>query len=371
MSEYRGRVLHVITGIDVGGAENHLLSLCEGLVERGFDVTVAYLKGEGELARQFRDAGCDVVRIGIRADVDPVGFARLLGHVARRDYDVVHGHLFHGNVYGVTAGTLAGVPVVVSSKHNDPPFWDEQPYRFVHDLTVNRVDRVFPISENVARYLEETTSVPPERVQTIRYGIDTSPFDSVADVPAVRSEFGGAELVGTVARLTEQKDLGTLVRAFARVAGEHDAHLAIVGRGERRDELERIAADCGVSSAVTFTGFREDVPALMGAFDVFVLPSRWEGLGVVFLEAMAAGTPVVASDTSAIPEVVDDGTTGFLCPPGDVEAFADRISALLSDDELRTRMGEAGRERVESEFSVDRMVDEMAAAYDSLLETSR
>ena len=370
MSEYRGRMLHVITGVEVGGAENHLLSLCEGLVERGFDVTVAYLKGEGELAQEFRDAGCDVVRISIHADADPFGFARLLAHVARRDYDIVHGHLFHGNVYGVTAATLAGVPVVVSSKHNDPPFWDEQPYRLMHDVTVNRVDRVFPISDNVKRYLLATTSVSPEKVQTIQYGLDTSRFDLVEDVSTVREEFEGEKLVGTVARLTEQKDLGTLIRAFATVAGDHDAHLVIVGRGEQRDELERLVANCGVASAVTFTGFREDVPALMHAFDVFALPSRWEGFGVVFLEAMAAQTPVVASNTSAIPEVVSDGTTGFLCKPGDLKAFAERISTLLNDDELRTEMGEAGRQRLESKFSVERMVDEMVAAYSSLLKTS-
>lgn len=371
MSESRARVLHVITGIDVGGAESHLLSLCEGLVDRGFDVTVAYLKGEGELATEFREAGCDVVRIGIRTDADPIGFAKLLAHVAREDYDVVHGHLFHGNVYGVTAATLARVPVVVSSKHNDPPFWAQQPYRTIHDLTLSQVDEVFPISDSVRRYLLETTSVSPGKVQTIRYGLDTDPFDTVKGVENVRTEFEGERLVGTVARLTEQKDLTTLIRAFAKIHEDHDTHLAIVGRGERRAELEQLVDDHGLESAVTFTGFRDDIPALMHAFDVFALPSRWEGFGVVFLEAMAAGIPVIASDTSAIPEVVNDGETGYLCPPGDIEAFADAISKLLSDPDLRDEMGAAGRHRVETEFSVDRMVTEMATAYRTLLDKSR
>lgn len=371
MTEPCGRVLHVITGIDVGGAETHLLSLCKGLVDRGFDVTVAYLKGDGELASEFCEAGCDVVRIGIQADADPVGFAKLLAHVAQEDYDIVHGHLFHGNVYGISAGTLARVPTVVSSKHNDPPFWAEQPYRTIHDLTLAQVDQVFPISDNVRRYLLGTTSVSPAKVQTIRYGLDTEPFDTVENVEPVRSEFGGETLVGTVARLTEQKDLATLIHAFGKINEAHDAHLVIVGRGEQRTDLEQLVSERELESAVTFTGFREDIPALMHTFDVFALPSRWEGFGVVFLEAMAARTPVVASDTSAIPEVVNDGETGYLCPPGNAEAFADALSRLLSDSPLREEMGEAGRQRVEIEFSVDRMVTEMATAYRTMLDKSR
>lgn len=361
-------ILHVVTGIDVGGAENHLLTLCEGLTDRGFDVTVAYLKGDGELEAKFREAGCGVVRIGIRADIDPFAFARLAAHVAANDYDVVHTHLFHGDSYGVPAATLARVPAVVSSKHNDPPYWRTQPYRTIHGLTLRGVDRVFPISDHVSQYLLRTTGIPPAKVQTIRYALDPEPFDdTAAGASSRRREFGGGPLVGTVARLTEQKDLGTLLRAFARVRDDHDAHLIVVGRGEERGELEQLATDLGLQDTVTFTGFRDDVPELMHAFDVFALPSRWEGFGVVFMEAMATRTPVVASDVSAIPEVVADGETGYLCPPGDVEAFASRIARLLDDDDLREQMGAVGRRRLETEFSVERMVNEMVDAYRELL----
>lgn len=370
MADHSGRVLHVISGIDVGGAENHLLTLCRGLVDRGFDITVAYLKGSGELAADFRAAGCTVVPIGIRTDADLIGFARLATHIVRRNYDIVHGHLFHGNVYGVTAATLATVPVIVSSKHNDPPFWEQQPYQTIHNLILRKVARVFPISDHVKRYLLRTTSVPPNRVETIRYGLDPTPFNDMGDVASVQAEFPGEMLVGTVARLTEQKDLETLIRAFARLVDSYDAHLAIVGRGDQRARLEQLAASAGIADDVTLTGFREDIARLMHAFDVFALPSRWEGFGIVFLEAMAAGTPIVASNTSAIPEIVADGETGFLCPPGDVDALANAIARLLCDAPERERLGTAGRRRLDSEFSVDRMVDEMTAAYDSLLDNS-
>ena len=373
MKSARGTVLHVISGIDVGGAENHLLDLAGGLIDRGFDVTVAYLKGDGEFEQEFRDVGCTVVNIGIRHDIDPLGLARLVRYIASNEHDIVHGHLFHGNVYGTVAATLGGVPYVVASKHNDPPFWRQQPYRTIHELTIQRADRVCPISDHVHRYILTQTGVNPDDVQTIRYGLDPAPFDRVddSDVAAVRSELGVADdsqLIGTVARLTQQKDLETLLRAFALVR-EHrsNVQLAVVGRGERRPQLEELSEQLSVDDSVTFAGFRSDVPVLMRAFDVFALTSRWEGFGVVLMEAMAAKTPVVASNVSAIPEVVADGETGFMAPSGDIEAFADRFNRLLDDGSLALALGEAGRRRLEREFSVERMVGEMEALYRDLL----
>lgn len=367
-------VLHVISGIDVGGAENHLLMLLDGLASREFDVTVAYLKGDGELADDFREAGCSVERIGIRSDLDPLGLGRLVAKIAQNDYDIVHTHLFHGDVYGATAATVAGVPAIVSSKHNDPPYWQDQPHKLVHDLSLSRTDRVLPISEHVRDYLLETSNVSPDRVQTVRYGFSPKDFEDVSesDVQSVRREFvdDNKPLVGTVARLTEQKNLETLLRAFEQVRDRvPGAHLAIVGRGEEEDRLIRLADTLGIADAVTFAGFRTDIPELMHAFDVFALPSRWEGFGVVFLEAMAAQTPVVASEVSAIPEVVADGKTGLLCPPTDETQFADAISTLLEDRELAESMGEAGRERLDRKFTVDRMVEEVATIYQEILST--
>ncbi|MDS0253970.1 glycosyltransferase [Haloarcula argentinensis] len=365
-------VLHVISGIDVGGAENHLLMLLDGLSSRGFDVTVAYLKGDGELASDFREAGCSVERIGIRSDFDPLGFGKLVTKIVRNDYDLVHTHLFHGDIYGATAATVAGVPAIISSKHNDPPYWQEQPYKLIHDLSLSRTDRVLPISEHVRDYLLETSRISPNQVQTVRYGISPTEFDGVSerDVQSVRRDFvdDNTPLVGTVARLTEQKNLETLLRAFEQVKDRvPDAHLAIVGRGEEEDRLKRLAETHDIEDDVTFSGFRTDIPELMHAFDVFALPSLWEGFGVVFLEAMAAQTPVVASEVSAIPEVVADGETGLLCPPMDEAKFADAISTLLETPEMAESMGKAGRERLDREFAVDRMIEEVATIYQDTL----
>lgn len=362
------RILHLITGIDVGGAENHLLDLCRGQVERGASVTLLYLKGDGELAPEFRSVGCTVERIGIEWDLDPVGFLRILAHFRRNEYDVVHLHLMHANVYGVPAARLAGVPTVVATKHNDEQFWQKRTVRAVHNALLDRIDAVITISDHVKRYLCDVTDVDPSKVETVYYGFDPSPFDDVDEesVQAVRREFAAndAPLVGTVARLTEQKDLPTLLRAHQRVLETHpDAHLAVVGRGEKEASLKRHTSELGIRDSVTFAGFRRDIPELMHAFDIFALPSRWEGFGVVFMEAMAAGTPIVASNTSAIPEVVADGQNGILCEPGDADSFASAIADLLADPERIHTYGACGRERLEMEFTIDRMVSETSSVY--------
>ncbi|MFC6974527.1 glycosyltransferase [Halomicroarcula sp. GCM10025709] len=364
------KVLHVITGINVGGAENHLLSLCRGLTSRGIDVSVAYLRADDdELTSKFREAGCSVISVNMRHDADPAALARLVKHARGAVYDIVHGHLFHGTVYGSVAAVACGSEFIVS-KHNDHPFWADQPVKTVHELALKPVDRVICLSDYVREYLLETTQVDPGLVETVHYGLDPTRFDEVSASARrqIHREFDTEEgfLVGTIGRLTEQKNLGILLRSFQEVVGEHPtAKLAVVGRGEEEEQLKALATKLGIDDHIIFTGFREDIPELMHAFDVFVLPSRWEGFGVVFLEAMAARTPVVASDTSAIPEVIGtgEGTAGVLADSDDTGAFADTINRLLSDAEYRAELGDSGRERLESRFSVPQMVEQIATIY--------
>lgn len=371
------RLLHIITSLGVGGAENHLLELVCGLADDGYDVTVMYLTdadqyADEDVTSEMVEAGVSLKHVGIRNNIDPIGFGLVLLHILRNDYDIVHTHLIHGDIYGSTAATIGGIRRTVSTKHNDPPFLTEQPYKALHDMTIRLTDRVVSISENVRNFTLEHTAASPDEVRTVHYGLDPQPFDQVTDeeVESVRSGLVTADglLVGTVARLVEQKDLSTLLRAIDTVSEKHPkVCLAIVGKGPKREELEALATALDINDRVTFTGHRSDVPTLMHAFDLFVLPSQWEGFGLVFLEAMAAGTPIVASEVSAVPEIVVDSETGYLAPPGEVDKFAECIDRLLKDRTLAETMGQKGRERLESHFTVERMVSETETVYDELL----
>ena len=178
----------------------------------------------------------------------------------------------------------------------------------------------------------------------------------------------GRPIVGMVARLTTQKGHSTLLRAMSKLIQRSTAlpHLVLVGDGELRSSLEALVSRLKLDSHVSFLGYRPDASRLIYDFDIFAHPSRWEGFGLVFLEAMAAGVPIIATRTSAIPEIVEDGETGLLVPVDDGDALSDALSSLLTNPPLRKEMGLAGRRRLEKNFSVQKMVEETAKIYQQI-----
>ncbi|MFQ5795733.1 MAG: glycosyltransferase [Candidatus Bipolaricaulia bacterium] len=367
------RILHVITTIDVGGAENHLLSLVRGLDRERYQITIAYLKGRGELRDTLQGLGATVIPMKMRFDTDVRVLGRLLRLIRTHRYHIVHTHLPRADLYGILAARLTGVPAILSSKHN--VYWAlrRNPYRSIHRWISSFCDRIIVISGYVGAFMAEI-GLDPERITTVRYGLDPSPYARLNDRAPIRKEFGiepETSLVGTIARLTEQKGLLHLIRAFANVLKQAPASwLLIVGRGELETEMKRLTRELEIEEHVIFAGFRTDIPAILAEFDLFVLPSLWEGFGLVLLEAMAANLPIVATAVTAIPEVVTDGETGILVPPGDVPALSDAMLKLIQDRDLARAMGRAGRRRLEDRFSVTTMVDRIERIYQRSLKSS-
>jgi glycosyltransferase involved in cell wall biosynthesis len=231
-------------------------------------------------------------------------------------------------------------------------------------------------SDAVGRYAVDTLRLPAAKVCTLRNAIEIEPArGSAEERRQLRCAFGAAEcdlLVGTLGRLQEpKKGLTHFLAAAAKVAAEMPrARFVLVGDGPARALLERQAAACGIASRTHFAGPRRDVGAAMAAFDLFVQPSLWEGFGLTLLEAMAARRPIVASRVGGVPEVVRDDREGLLVPPGDPDACARAMIAILNDPEKARRYGEAGRARVVAEFGIDRLVDETVLLYRRLLDRS-
>lgn len=357
------KILHVITGIDRGGAENHLLDVVKHQCSRGWEVTVAYLQGDGYWAATMRELGAAVHHLGLRfyGDLLPLGKLRRLIRQGR--FALVHAHLPPAELY--TRLALLGIrpralPMLIS-KHNDCPFHRLPGERAMGKWVAQRAWKIVAISKAVHEYMVGPAALPPGKVETIYYGIDASPFAEVApeDVAVLRSEWGaGANtlVVGFAGRLVEQKSIHTLIEAFARFHRETacDAKLVIAGEGPLEAELRRVAEGLGLSDRVVWAGFREDVPAVMRAFDVFAITSVHEGFGLVLAEAMAAGKPVVATRAGAMPEIVVEGETGFLAAPGQPAEVAAAL-ARLRDGQLRSRLGAAGRDRVAALFTREQM----------------
>ncbi|MEM7306904.1 MAG: glycosyltransferase [Planctomycetota bacterium] len=364
------RILHVITTLDVGGAEMHLLSQVRGQCARGHAVRVGYLKGQGTLVDDFRAAGAEWV-----GEVGPLALWR---HA--RWAELVHSHLLKADALTAVVATLAGRRrTLLSGKHNDEQVLKRPAVSLVHGVLGNLPARTIVLSDHVGRFVERYGRVPLRKQSRVYYGLDPEPFETAAAQAAAQGAAQRADARAAlglaaddvvflcVARFAPQKAHDVLLRAFAQARAENPRlRLALVGDdpfGDGRQRAEALAAELALGEGALFLGIRRDVPALLALSDAFVMASLWEGLGLVFLEAMAAGLPVLATRVSAVPEVVVDGETGVLVPPGDPEPLAAALLRLAADPAERRRLGAAGRDRVRDRFGLDRMVEETLAIY--------
>jgi glycosyltransferase involved in cell wall biosynthesis len=369
-------VVHVITSIARGGAENHLVDLIQGQLDSGWTVKVAFLKSFGDRywKSHLESLGVETCDLELTryGDWRPVNILRAF--LDRVSPDLVHAHMPPAEIYTRLALARRKLPLIIS-KHNDKPFLRNMSGGVLERWCASRAKSVIGISSAVSRYFAgRWPDSLSDRIVTVRYGLDPVPYQAVtgAEIAALRSEWGVKPdeiLVGTVARLNVQKALDVMLGGFAlAVAANPDAglKLVLVGQGELEADLRRLTAELGLSDRVIFAGFRTDIPAVMRSLDIFALTSNFEGFGLVLLEAMSAGRPILATGVSAIPEVVADGVTGLLVPRQDRQAFADALGRLL-DPEMRTRLGDAGVTRVRDEFQLSVMVRRTLEIYDGAL----
>jgi glycosyltransferase involved in cell wall biosynthesis len=240
-------------------------------------------------------------------------------------------------------------------------------YRLAYRLGARRVDGFIAVSDDVATAITHAYRPPRGRLFLIPNGVDVERYAEQGDRAGVRAGLGlpaSARLIIVVAKLFAQKGHAVLLEALASTSVRTDDAVLVVGEGPERDRLEDIARRRGLR-CVRFLGARPDIPQLLAASDLFVLPSLWEGLPMALLEGMAAGLPVIATDVAGSRQVVVNGESGLLVPPGDPTALASAMTGLLADDAERTRLGRAARQRVESEFSAARQAARHAEAYEA------
>jgi len=342
-----GPVIHLQKVAGISGSEAHLLSLLPRLRERGWDVRMLMLHerepGAWEFARALEARGVPLDDIPVRADVDPVAFVRLAAYLARARPAILHTHLVHADAYGLLAGTAAGVPVRFSTKHGFNEF-RESPYFGIADRAVAALAHVhIAISRGLARYLEEVEGFDGESFEIVHYGIDPdgepSPYA------------GGAPRLLYVGRLIPIKGYLVLLRTFAEARRRlPELQLDVAGRGPLEPALKALVRELGVAHAVHFLGHVSPIQSAIERSAVVVVPSMGEGFGMVALEAMERARPVIAAAIGGLGELVRDGETGLLVPPGEAEPLRDAIVRLAGDLDLARRFGEAGRRRALSRF---------------------
>lgn len=349
----RRRVLHVMRTTGFSGAERHLAQLTADLRELGWASTVVVPTpgpdGVLPFVEALETAGAAVRALTMRYDAS-IPLLGILARALRSDgqFDVVNTHLIHADWHGGAVARLRGhrpgMPALVTSKHNHDPFRTAALFRPFETAFLRRADASIAISRSLAEFTERWGGVRPE---IVLYGLPAK--KAPPDVPR-RAE--GPRRLLAVGRLEPQKGFDVLIDAVATaLAGGANVDLRIAGDGSLRDALAARIAGAGIGGRIVLLGHRVDVAELMLQSDLLVHPARWEGFGLVLLEAMRAGLPVLATAVSAIPEVVVDGTTGTLVPPDDHASLAREIVRLSDDDEALRRMGRAAYRRLVDNFT--------------------
>jgi glycosyltransferase involved in cell wall biosynthesis len=351
------KLLVLIPTLDRSGAEKQLMLLATHLPRSEFAVHVAALTRPGPYAADLEAAGIPVTVLHKRFKCDPIAFWRLRRLLNEQRPDVLHTWLFAANAYGrLAAGRQPPFPIIVSERCVDS--WKAGWQLWLDRKLVRRTARLVGNSRSVSEFYGHL-GVPAEKLAVVHNGIDlpSLPPDARA---SLRRELGispQTHVCGYVGRLASQKRVLDLIWAFELIRVMHgDVAFVIVGDGPERTKLELFVRSLEISPQVKFLGHREDATRLLPALDVFWLASDFEGLSNSVMEAMAAGLPVVASDIPPNRELVADGQTGYLAPVGDRVAFAQLAERILLDPALAQKLGSAGRERIGTSFSVEKMV---------------
>ncbi len=358
-------ILHLCESSETGGAESVLISLVEGLDKSRYRSVVCLLS-DGWLRIQLDKRGIETLVIPQPHTFDVIWLWRLYRLLKDRNIHVMHSHEFATNVYASMLSGLTGIPVVATAHGKN--YYGEKWRRRLAYRFVAWQSQLVAVSQDLKLFLAQQIGIPPDRIRVVHNGIDLSRYRAQDDGHTIRQQLGigpDQRVIGTVGNLFAVKGQAYLLKACQVVAGAFPNFvLLLAGEGEQLGALEKEAADLGISGNVRFLGFRDDVPSLLQAMDVFVLPSLSEGLPLSILEALSLQKPVVSTSVGGIPEIVENGLTGYLVPPKDPEALAEKILLLLQQPQTAAGMGKAGRKRVEEVFGLEKMIREYQCLYE-------
>ena len=343
----RGGLLHIAKVAGISGSEAHLLALLPQLVERGWPIRFLMLHedepGAWEFAAALEQGGVRLDHLRIDGDVDPIAFAQLVRRIGSIRPELVHTHLVHADLYGLPAATAAGVPVRFSTKHGFNEFRERRGFARA-DRSVARLAQVhIAISQGLADYLHATEGFGREDFEIVHYGITPGPEPDPYE--------GTVPRLLCIGRLIPIKGHIVLLRALAearRTLPTLELHIA--GRGALESPLRELAHDLGLSDAVRFLGHVAPIQDEIARNMAVIVPSLGEGFGMVALEAMERGRPVVASAVGGLSEIVVDGETGLLVRPGDADALAAALVEIGRDPARSAALGAASRRRAVATF---------------------
>jgi sugar transferase (PEP-CTERM/EpsH1 system associated) len=375
-------VAHVVYSLGTGGLENGMINIINRIPPDRFRHVIICIKESGDFANRITDPGVRVIELGKREGHDLGFYWRLWKTLLQLRPAIVHTR----NIAAIEAQFFVWLIPGVRGVHGEhgrdiyDVAGENRKYRMLRRILSPFIGRFIAVSKDLAQWLKEDVGISAEKIVHIYNGVDLERF-----APGLRSkpvdyprEFfaEGAVVVGTVGRLAEIKDQATLLRAVNRLRDTSEElasrlRLLIVGDGPLRSDLQHLLEELSLQDLCWMAGNREDIPQLLGAMDIFALPSLGEGISNTILEAMAMGLPIIASDVGGNPELVCPGDNGLIFPAGDPGALAQAIAELCENDEQRESMALRSRARVVQEFNWESTVEAYCEVYDQLLNINR
>jgi len=359
-------VVHVLGSLRVGGAERSVVNYLQAADRRRFRHSVLCLTEAGALAALVRELGIPVHVRRVRWRTGARDVLSLAAWLRRERAAVVHSHLYYGSLWGRAAGLVARVPALVTTEHGKE-LWKNRAQLWLGRQLSRRTCRHIVVSEDGLRLRIEREGLDPDRLTRIANGVVVTGTPDPERRRRVRDALGLDDrqpVVGTVGRTVAAKGYPDLLAALARLRPGHpDLRWLLIGDGPERPALLAAAAKAGLDDVVIAAGQRTDIPDLLAAMDVFVMPSLREGLPVALLEAMATGRACLVTDTGGMPEAVDHGQAGVVVPAGDPAALGTALESLLADPERRDRLGRAALARARALYASEAVARRIEAIY--------
>lgn len=365
------RVLHVIDSLHLGGAQEVVLNLATCGSPR-YRHEVATLHGHGIYWDRLREAGVTVHSLSPHKYF-PLYLATLPALLIARRPHILHCHLIPSNILAKPLGALLGVPLILNHDHTNDPSRIDNKLLLALDTTTNRLARhIIAVAGACRDFLIQHESVPPEKITLVPNAIDLRRFSpGTVGRRESRAALGlppEGPVIAGVGRLNPQKNFSLFLEIAAAIAPKFpEVRFLLAGEGPEESMLREKVNALGISDRVVFAGYVPDTRRVYVAADVLLMPSRFEGLPMTLLEAMAMGLPVVASKLDGIAEVIADGEEGFLVESGDAPSFVERIARLLGNSALASRFSSNARAKIEARFSVERMTSAVEEIYERFL----
>jgi glycosyltransferase involved in cell wall biosynthesis len=358
--------MQITHDLAIGGLQQVVVNICRAMDKDLFDVSVLCLRHLGSFVPEVEALGIKVILIPQKETTDYLSFLQVASILREEKTEVIHTHNTQPFVDGTLGALLSGVKTIVHTDHARN-FPDKKRYMFAEWLMSKFAYKVIGVSDHTSKNLMHYEKISPGKIMTIPNGIDGSRFSITLDKQKKRKELGimaDGPVLGLGVRLTEQKGITHLLDAMKMVVSHYpDTTLVIAGDGPLEEELKQKAGRLGIDKNVRFIGPRLDIPELLNLFDLYVLPSLWEGLPMVLLEAMAAGCPIVCTDVGGASTAVTHEVNGLLVKPADPDALSSAILSLLSDEEKRKRFAQNGIKRFQGSFSADIMTRKYEQIY--------